>query len=163
MVEKSNRVWPEIGALERDICPTGYSWGQMASLLESSLPTCMIGRLDHMSAAVSTSPLATCFGCFAGPLFPLSGLSASSPLPCPLLSISQPQRSSQKPELVFCLQPSKASLFRNLILALRLSMTWPTHLTSSHSLPCPPNSNYSNLISTSGPLYLLVLSGTLYP
>lgn len=131
MVEKSNRVWPEM-RLWVCICPTGQL-GADGFPSGSSLPTCMIGRLDHMSAAVSTSPLATCFGCFAGPLF----FSLASLLL--LLSLSSPSpyhsRDLQKPELVSSAYAFKASLSsETLFWPLRLSMTWPTHL---HLLSLP--------------------------
>lgn len=138
MVGKSNRVWPEIGALGLHICLTGQL-GADGFPSESSLPTCMIGRLDHMSAAVSPSPLATCFGSLLDNCF-LSGLSASSPL-SPVLSLLHITATEifQKPELVssaYSLQKLPL-IFGNLILAFEAvhDLANSSHLLSLPALP----------------------------
>lgn len=68
-----------------------------------------------------------------------------SPLSSPF-SISQPQRPSKNLNQFLLLTAFKSLPLSSetLFWPLRLSMTWPTHLTSSHSLPCPPKSICSN-------------------
>lgn len=174
MVGKSNRVWPEIGALGLHIWLTGHL-GADGFPSESSLPTCMIGRLDHVSAAVSPSPLATCFGCFAGQLFPLWPFCFFSPLPCPLPSPYHSHRDLPKTWIsFFCLQPSKDSPYLRKPYFGLWGSPWPGQLISppltpclAHLTPTTPTHFYLRTFVLAGPFWdtlpptTLALSGNL--
>lgn len=134
MVEKSNRMGLRIGVTRVHL--PDWAAGADGFPSESSLPTWMIGRLDHMSAAVSTSPLATCQAASLDHCF-LSGLSALLPSP-PVLSLLHITATEifQKPELVssaYSLQ--KLPLSSETLFGL-WGFPWPGQLISPPLTPC---------------------------